>query len=599
VGHFSAFIRNLSVSWKFILAYYAVLIIPLAFFGFYFYTKSSEDSISQAELVMESNLLQTRASILQKVKLIENASLTITTDSNVRSIFYYEYINENERLKDFQFDIVPMLENACRQNSLIYAIRVYSSQAVFTEMVGSYYSVRKKDSPDHYDKLIQSVPIGSGWISAHTSVGNALRLGTEKPDEVFSFSGSILSPVSVLESKIGQVEIEVKENHLFDMLRDSATATLGTTFVVNKDGVVVSNGIPDLYKKNVTAFGFLDYQAGAELKKIEDIEGKKSILISIPVEDIGCSIVGIYPVENFTGEAKASLINLLTVLVVLSVVLGVIIYLITNILLRRVKRLVKAMKQVRDNNLDVSVPVSAMDEFGELALNFNHMTGRIHELVETVYKIQLMERDAELKALEAQINPHFLYNTLATISWVARKGTPDEIIRISNSLAKFYRLVLNKGVTTIKVKDEIDMVKAYLQIQKIRFGDMFDVLYRIDEDAMDRTIIKNLLQPLVENALTHGIEPKRSHGFLILRVELVQGNLVLQVIDDGVGMDSRTLVDVKAGRVERSSGGYAVKNVIERLEAYYEEKHSFEVFSAPGIGSQFIITIEAGGLEHV
>jgi two-component system sensor histidine kinase YesM len=421
----------------------------------------------------------------------------------------------------------------------------------------------------------------------------------EKPDEVFSFSGPILSPVSASESKIGQVEIEVKESHLFDMLRDSATATLGTTFVVNKGGVVVSNSIPDLYKKNVTAFGFLDYQAGTELKKIEEIEGKKSILISIPVEDIGCSIVGIYPVENFTGEARASLINLLIVLAVLSVVLGVIIYLVTNILLRRVKRLVKAMKQVRDNNLDVSVPVSAMDEFGELALNFNHMTGRIHELVETVYKIQLMERDAELKALEAQINPHFLYNTLATISWVARKGTPDEIIRISNSLAKFYRLVLNKGVTTIKVKDEIDMVKAYLQIQKIRFGDMFDVLYRIDEAAMDRTIIKNLLQPLVENALTHGIEPKRSHGFLILRVELVQGNLVLQVIDDGVGMDSRTLVDVKAGRVERSSGGYAVKNVIERLEAYYEEKHSFEVFSAPGIGSQFIITIEAGGLEHV
>lgn len=111
---FSALIRNLSVSWKFILAYYAVLVIPMAFFGVYFYMRASDDSISQAKLVMERNLLQTRASIMQKVKLIENILQIITSDGNVQSVFYYDYENENDRLKDFQFNISPMLSNINR-----------------------------------------------------------------------------------------------------------------------------------------------------------------------------------------------------------------------------------------------------------------------------------------------------------------------------------------------------------------------------------------------------------------------------------------------------------------------------------------------------
>lgn len=595
---FSTFIRNLSVSWKFILAYYAVLIIPVAIFGGYFYMRASDDSISQAKLVMERNLLQTRASMLQKVKLIENISRIITTDDSVQSIFYYDYQDENDRLKDFQFDVSPMLENVHRQNNLIYAIRIFTSQTIFTEMVGSYYSIRKGDSPQWYDEVARIMPKSSGWIATHQSIGNALREWPEISEEVVSYSGSILSPVSASQVNIGLVEIEVRESLLFDMLRDTVISKWGKVFVANIDGVVVSNNIPALYMKNVSTLGFLDYDAADKLSKVEKLENKQSIVITIPVEDINCSIVGIFPVENFNSDARGSIINLLIVLAVSSILLGIIIYIITNMLLRRVKKLVKAMKQVKDNNLDVSVPVHTMDEFGELGLNFNHMTGRIHELVETVYKIQLMEREAELKALEAQINPHFLYNTLATISCVARKGSPEEVASISNSLAKFYRLVLSKGGTTISVKEEIDMVQAYLQIQKIRFEDIFDVVYMLDEAAMNCMIVKNLLQPLVENALNHGIEPKRAHGLLIIRADMKQGSLILQVIDDGVGMDSRTLADIIAGRVERSIGGYAIKNVIERLAAYYGEGHSFEVFSRPGIGTQVIITIKAGGAAY-
>lgn len=590
---FSAFIRNLSVSWKFILAYYLVLIIPMALFGTYFYRRTADDSISQAMLVMERNLLQTRASILQKVTVIENISNIIATNANMQSILYYEYENENDRIIDFQFEITPTLENINMQNNLIYAIRIYTPQTIFTQMSGSFYSIRKKDTPDWFDSVMKTAPQERGWMKAHRSEGNAIW-DTDVPQEVFSFSDPVVSPVSAVLTHIGMVEIEIKESLLFDMLRDPVISRWGQVFVADGDGKIVSNNIESLYHKNVSELGIENYDSGSAINSIAELDGAESIVIMTPVEEIGCSIVGIFPVENFTSDVKKSMIDLLAVLAVLSVFLGIIIYIFTNILLRRVKKLVKVMKQVKENNLDVSVPVDSMDEFGELALSFNHMIGRIHELVETVYKIQLLERDAELRALEAQINPHFLYNTLATISWVARRGNTDDVVRMSNSLAKFYRLVLSKGGTAISVREEIDMVKAYLQIQKIRFGDMFDVVFKLDEAAMDRMIIKNLLQPMVENALNHGIEPKRAHGTIIISIELSQDDLVLQIIDDGVGMDRTTLEDVITGKVERTTGGYAVKNVIERLKAYYNGGHSFEACSRPGIGSQFIITIKSG-----
>jgi two-component system sensor histidine kinase YesM len=227
------------------------------------------------------------------------------------------------------------------------------------------------------------------------------------------------------------------------------------------------------------------------------------------------------------------------------------------------------------------------------------MTGRMHDLVETVYKIQIMEREAELKALEAQVNPHFLYNTLATISWVARKANSTEIVEISNALAKFYRLVLSKGQTLIGIKDEIDMLKAYLYIQKFRFESMFDVVYQIDDNIYQYKIIKNILQPLVENALNHGIEPKRAHGTIQIKANWHGQQLILQIIDDGVGMDVDTLQNLKEGRAVQTSGsGYALKNIAERLKAYYSEGQSFEIFSKLGIGTVITIKVDINQLQE-
>ena len=582
-----SYFGNLSVKWKFVCTYFIILILQIILTGFYLYIQASSSSIEEAKLVMEQNLMQTRSSIIQREQVIENVSPIITYDKNIQNFLEVKYENELDQIEDYQFSFAPIMDNIMRQNNIINAIKIYMPNSIVAQMKNSYYSSSTGTSPKLYKEMLADKPLKYGWLSTHPSINYSYNTS----EEVFSLSSEIVSGTSF--ENVGVLEIDIKENDLFDVLRDPVISKLGKVFIVDNKNTIVSNSIPELFDKDISKSGIVNGLNPKGSSKIETVNNVKSIVISVPIEEIGCSVVGVFPVSNFNGKVKESIANIMAVLVLASLFLGIVIYLTTNLLLSRVKILVKAMKQVKAGNIDVSVEVKSKDEFGELGSSFNHMTSRIHDLVETVYKIQIMEREAELKALESQINPHFLYNTLATISWVARKENPKEVVKITNSLAKFYRLVLSNGQTLISVKDEIDIVASYLYIQKIRFEDTLDVIYDIDETVYNYRIIKNILQPIVENALNHGIADKRGHSTIIIKAKKYENQLCFKIIDDGMGMSKHKLEEVLSGKIKpTSTGGYAVKNIRERLKAYYGEEHSFEIFSRPGIGT--VVTIKVG-----
>ncbi len=583
------FFSNLSVSWKFVFAYFSILIIPIIVVGFYLYHQVSESTIAQASLVMEQNLMQTKASILQNEKVIENISVILAYNSEFTNFLEYKHDDLNEKVELYQFNYSPLIENILIQNNSIYSIRIYLDNIIISEMLSSYYSVTVTKASERFMEMIKDKPQQKGWISSHPAKTHVFRDVIDNT-QVFSYNRELFTP---WQKYLGMLEIEIKEEVLFGMLRDPVISEMGDVFIVDSKNNIVSNNIPEYYMTNVTATGLQDFDINTQIRTTGKVQDTESIIISIPIEQINCAIVGVFPIEHFNGEIRNSLKDIIIVLVVSSIILGVIIYFTTNVLLDRVKKLVGAMKKVRDGNLNVSVPVKSTDEFGVLAMNFNHMTQRIYELVETVYKIQLIEREAELKALEAQINPHFLYNTLATISWVARKEHAPKVVKISNSLAKFYRLVLSKGGTIISVEEEVEMVRAYLDLQKVRFEDVFDVVYKIDKEAYKYKMVKNILQPLVENALSHGIEPKRSHGTIIICIGLSKHRICIRIIDDGVGMTRETLKQINVGEIERSKGsGYAVKNIMQRLKAYYGDNHCVKIFSRLGAGTTVSIEID-------
>ncbi|WP_249900384.1 sensor histidine kinase [Paenibacillus sp. PK3_47] len=589
------FYHNWSVTSKFVIIFVSILFVSLLLTGYTLYRQAAESAIEQAQVIMEQNLLQTKTSIEEKVKMTENISQIIAFDSRIQTLLDSNFTNESFQLQDYRDNVAPSIDNIMRQNPYIHSIHVYMSNPQIPELYGGYdgfFSISRIEDDENYRSLLDDNTIKSEWRSIHKEKLLLVRPDVSPVADVFSYNRKIYSFHDF--GIAGLVEIEITEGELFKPVRDSVSGNIGDVYIADGEGVIVSDHVAEAYRASAEQMGLEEWISGESVNTLAEVNGSRSIVISIPLAGPSLRIIGVFPVSHVVEKVQDSLYTTLFVLAAALLVLSLLVYFVTVKLLSRMKMLLKAMKQVREDSLGVSVPVTGNDEFSQMTHSFNHMTTRIHDLVERVYKSELLEREAEVKALESQINPHFLYNTLATISWVARKANAPDVTRISDSLAKFYRLVLNKGSSETLVANELEMVKAYLVIQKFRFEERFDTVFEIEDEVGEYVTLKNILQPLVENALVHGIDPKRSHGTIIIKAGVEDGRVVLRIIDDGVGMTARRLADVREQRPLESAGsGYALANITSRLRSHYGEEHRLELFSRPGIGTVITITFQA------
>ncbi|TYP79148.1 cache domain-containing sensor histidine kinase [Paenibacillus methanolicus] len=581
------FTNGISVTTKFVAIFVSIVTLSLVVTGFMLYVQATRSTTQQAQTVMEQNLLQIKDSIEEKIQLVENLSQIIAFDTRIQTFLGSVFMNEPFQLEDYRSTISPILENIMRQNNAIHSARIYMANETIPELYDGFYHLSRIAGDDAYKPFMGDRKTQTAWSGLRKEQAMTARFGVAGNEDVFAYDRKIFSSRYVNMAAL--LEIEVKRDMLFEALKEPVSEGFGRVLVMDGKGKIVSNFEPALYMKNIAEIGIGALPEGREWNEIRKVEGERAIVISQPLDDIGLRLVGVYPIRHFNDKVTSSLKMMVLILFIALLSLSLLVYFVTTKLLSRMKLLLRAMKKVREGSLDVSVPVASNDEFSQMAISFNHMTGRIHELVEKVYKIEIMEKEAELRALESQINPHFLYNTLATISWAARKAEAPEITQISNALAKFYRLVLNKGSSESTIGGEIEMVKAYLQIQKFRFEDRFDVVYELDERTFGCRAAKNIVQPLVENALAHGIEPKREHGTLIIKTGFEAGRPFIQVIDDGVGMSAERLAAINGDMFESSGSGYAIRNIRQRLAAYYGDRHRFELYSRQGIGT--VVTV--------
>ncbi|MBQ7372387.1 MAG: histidine kinase [Blautia sp.] len=221
------------------------------------------------------------------------------------------------------------------------------------------------------------------------------------------------------------------------------------------------------------------------------------------------------------------------------------------------------------------------DEIGRIGQEFQRMVVDKLELQERVAKESLLRKESELQLLQSQINPHFLYNTLETLYWMAMAEDAEDVADLTQSLSEIFKISLNNGEEFISVRDEIRFIEDYLHIQNVRFEDKFLVRILVDEEIQDRKIPKQILQPFVENAIYHGLEPKLEKGNLTITGTCREGMLIFTVADDGAGIDPGTDV----------TKGYAVSNVIQRVALYYGEQAEVRFESEPGQGTTVTIVL--------
>ena len=264
-----------------------------------------------------------------------------------------------------------------------------------------------------------------------------------------------------------------------------------------------------------------------------------------------------------------------------------------------IKKLHDVTKTITQTDLQALVTSDNVDEITELGLSFNIMIGKIRELLDSKIKEQEILKKAELRVLQSQINPHFLYNTLDTIIWMAEAKKTDQIVEVVSALSNFFRISLSKGQDWITIAEEIERVKSYLIIQKIRYRDIMDFKIEVDESISGNTVLKLILQPLVENAIYHGIKNKREGGTITIRARPNNANEVLfEVEDNGIGFAPDKLAQIQAeladtsGEIKQESG-FGLGNVNHRLKLYYGMQYGLSIKSKYQSGTCVTFVIPA------
>jgi two-component system sensor histidine kinase YesM len=264
-----------------------------------------------------------------------------------------------------------------------------------------------------------------------------------------------------------------------------------------------------------------------------------------------------------------------------------------------IKKLHDVTATITRNDLRTLVTSDNVDEITELGLSFNIMIGKIKELLDSKIKEQENLKKAELRALQAQINPHFLYNTLDTIIWMAESKENSQVVELVSALSSFFRISLSKGMDWITIREEVERTNNYLTIQKMRYRDILDFKIEVDEEVAACTVMKLILQPLVENALYHGIKNKRRGGTITIRAKRRGENEVLfEVEDNGIGFTVQRLAKLReelndeSGDI-RMENGFGLGNVHRRIRLYYGRPYGLSVQSEYRCGTLVSIVIPA------
>lgn len=420
------------------------------------------------------------------------------------------------------------------------------------------------------------------------------------PQEMIAVAtGQVFSVVGTLHDHrtgalLGAVRVDLDARALASVVQRVSLGNQGRLLVTGPAGEVVYplDAGPDLRRLAGEIVAGRPGAAG----RLQLGAGGQALLVSYDRSAAsGWLVAGVVPTDRLLSGANhlRSLILTVAALCILAGVLGA--TLVVGRLTRPLRQLRSAMQRIEARgDFNTRVRVDSEDEVGQLAHSFNAMVDEIRRLVDDVLRAQIHEREAELRALQSQINPHFLYNTLESINMLALSHGDREISRMVTALGRLLRHTIQAGDALITLREELEYVNYYLVVQRMRYGDRITIGVEVDDALLAYLVPKLTIQPIVENALYHGLEPQRGAGRVVVRGRRDGDDLEITVEDDGVGMDAETLAAVRARLQQAASRGsrsVGLANVHHRLQLYCGAAYGLAVASEPGAGTRVTIRL--------
>ena len=452
--------------------------------------------------------------------------------------------------------------------------QVWVNYIVFTDLYGHVYQLNNinQGTYDFYMYYADKDILKEDWVKAANEA---------KGREVF-FKDSILAVGSKAGFCYAKYMINPSDGEgMGYMVVGLSQKLLGKSFVMGNEGFNSSNFMV------LDEDGELIYFVGNEERKIAIMEAfsnpeKNSLYLfsSVTNYTTGWSIVNVVEKNELSEESKG--IRLISFLVAGCVlVVGFIMArIISRTISQPLKQLENTIAQVGEGERHITEEFD-YSEVGRIGQKFKEMVNTNLELSEHLMAVKLNEREAELLLLQSQINPHFLYNTLDSLYFVAIMHGDDQMAEMVEALSDNFKLALNNGNKYIKVADSVKWMQGYMKLQNMRYNNRFELFVDISREILQRETITFIFQPFIENAMYHGLEPKIGKGKISLRGWQEQNDMIFTIEDDGVGIDD----------MSRLENGYGVRNVIERIKLNYGEKYGVTFESSPGKGTKVTIAV--------
>lgn len=473
-------------------------------------------------------------------------------------------LSQSQAIKDFASQTTAENESAIREwlETLLKSHPDFVSIRLVTKDGRLITTGMEEEMVTSADMMVQK------WYQdalEHSNVPIIQSIKNQNNQIVISISQEVKSNAG---ENLGVIRLDVDYHELEKYVKELSLGENGYAFVIQKDGTLI-------YHPDSEAFESVDKQMSVQEisnSPMDSMVSEDFFVHKIPIENSDWILVGVSSFSRFK-EDSVKLLGIVSVVGVLSLLICMLgIFTLIRYQLLPVKRLGQVMRRVEEGDTTIRAEQKGAQEFQVLAGTFNQMLERIETLMKEEKEQEALTRIYELKALTSQINPHFLYNTLDTIIWMSEFQDHQKVVDITKALSNYFRLSLNAGEEIVTLRQEIEHVRQYLFIQKERYGDKLE--YEIDEpdDFPDIKLPKIVLQPLVENAIYHGIKESERPGKITITVSKRDTFIDICIADNGVGINGNTTST-------KELGGVGIKNIQERLALFFGEAFSMEIES--------------------
>lgn len=580
-------INNLPIRYKLISHFLIISIIPIICLGLLINWT--------VERIVEEQVNKDTLQLISKV----NEALEFYLNNMQRVTYFISY---NESMQDFfhndsqqtgqnktnEYEIQRYLRNFTTLLPEVAGVLVVNSSGEYVS--NELYAPSTKDLTEEswYKEAVENKGIFK--IIGQPKDRHISSLVNYKNDEVVSAVRAVIDPIS--QEVVGVILIDLKVRTVAETLVDVRLGKTGYLTVVDEQNRPIYQPKDPLV--DTIPNEWLEGKKSGAFSKEVDSQKLQFIYQKSPYSN--WTIIGVFPTEETIYEIS-EIQFYLVVFVFIILLFGIpLSYFLANSISKPIGQLMKFMRKAEGGELGVRYTEKRDDEIGMLGRSFNKMLKQINELLRLTERHERQKREAEFRSLQANINPHFLYNTLDTIQWMARKQKATDIAEVVESLAKLFRIGLSKGRDIITLDKEIEHIESYLRIQKTRYGEKLQYQIEVDENSSSLYVLKFILQPLIENAIYHGIKERRGPGQITLSAYEKNGKLVLVLQDNGVGMSVSRLQEIRAAlkdavrRTENqgesnSKNGYGILNVQARIVLAFGEQYGITIESTEKVGT--------------